>query len=272
MKLLKKEYLQRNKLFLLLISFIFIQNCAHLKRETRSQPEKILTRVADVLKLYSQEKTKKNRLIADGKIKIETRESTHSFDFDVALHAPTSTRLELSHTLGGTLAILITNPQEYLFYDINDKVVHKGKDKISVVPNLFPSSLSPVELTHVLLNQFPLPQTKKNLDLIYDTHENAYQLSFLANSKKWRVLLDPTQFYLLEIHVLDLDESPYLSVAYYHFQKIKEGLYFPQYVKIDSPKTQASLLLRYESLSFEKLVYPHFFKLDVPEGVETIRN
>ena len=269
---MKKEYLPLSRSFVLLIGFVFIQNCASLKRETRAQPEKILTSAEHVLKLHALEKAYKKQLIADGKIKIETENSTNSFDFDLAAQFPSSTRLELSHALGGTLAILVTKPQQYLFYEVNEKVVHKGKDKITVLPGLFPYSSTPAELTQVLLNQFPMPRVKKNLELIYNVQENAYQISFLAHSKKWRFLLDPTQFYLLEAHIRELDGSPYLSVAYYHFRKIKEGIYFPQYVKIDSPKTHASMLLRYESLNFEKLLRPHFFKLDIPEGVEIIRN
>ena len=272
MKLLKKECPPRNRLFILLISLVFIQNCASLKREERSKPLHILTSYERVLKLHSLEKSQKKQLIADGKIKIETESTTQSFDFDLAVKYPSQTRLELSHALGGTLAILVTNPQEYLFYDVGDKVVHKGKDKISVVPSLFPYSLTPAELTHILLNQFPIPRAMKNVKLAYNAQENAYEIIFLADFKKWQILLDPTQFYVLEVQIRELDESPYLSVAYYHFRNIKEGLYFPQYVKIDFPKTNASLLLRYESLNFEKELHPHFFKLDIPEGLEIIRN
>jgi len=272
LKLLKKEYLPRNKISFLIISFIFIQSCASLKREARPQPEKILTRAEDVLKLHAQEKSKKNKLVADGKIKIETESATHSFDFDLAAQFPISTRLEFSHTLGGTLAILVTNPNEYLFYEINEKLVHKGKDRVSVLPSLFPYPLTTAELTQVLLNQFPIPSVKKSLEFVYNTHENAYEISFLAQSKKWKFLFDPTQFYVLGVSIRELDESLHLSVEYYHFTKVKEGLYFPKVLKIDSTLTHATLLLRYDNLNFEKPLYTDFFKLDIPEHVEIIRN
>ena len=269
---MKKEYLPQNRLLLLIISFIFVQSCASLKREARPQPENILTRTEDVLRLHAQDQSKKNRLVADGKIKIETESATHSFDFDLAAQFPISTRLEFSHTLGGTLAILVTNPQEYLFYEINEKLVHKGRDRISVLPSLFPYPLTTAELAQVLLNQFPMPSVKKNLDFTYNAHENAYEISFLAQSKKWRFLFDPTQFYLLGVSIRKLDESLHLSVEYYHFTKIKEELYFPKVLKIDSPLTHATLLLKYENLNFEKPLHADFFKLDIPEHVEIIRN
>lgn len=277
MKRLKKEYpLLASKILQIWIpafaGMTLLLSCAHIPKETREKPTYILTSPTPVLKKHLEKTKYLKNIIGEGKIRIKSSHKKFVFDFLLAVKKPFSVRLESSHSLGGTLGILVTNPKEFLYYDIEQKTLYKGKDRIHILPNIFPYELTTKEIVGSITHSFPLPEVIKNELFSYDEKENVYKMTFEGNEKKWQVLFDPNNYSILEINIEDLKTSTSTLIQYSNFEKLKSNFYFPKTVKLFSPSTKMNFELTFDKVEFPQKISQDFFHLSVPKSVITVQN
>ena len=251
---------------------ILLPHCAHVPKDYREKPTFILPNPIPLLKYHEGKAKATNSIIGEGKIRIKSSHKKFVFDFLLAAHTPSSLRLESSHSLGGTLGILVTNPKEFLYYDIEQKTLYKGKNRIHILPDVFPYELTTKEIVGCVTHTFPLPQDMKNMVFNYDEKENVYKIVFYSNKKKWQILFDPVHHFILEMNMEDLKTASTTMIQYGNFEKIKSNFYFPKIIKLFSPSTKMNFELTFDKIEFPQKISSHFFHLSTPKGVITIQN
>ncbi|MBI2608685.1 MAG: DUF4292 domain-containing protein [Deltaproteobacteria bacterium] len=269
MKILKNDIppLLENKNVIFLFSFflcLFLSHCSTLKRAPREKPQHILSDSKKVLDQYYYLSKQKQSIKAQGKIRIQDGRRKYAFDFLMAANHPSSLRLEAEHSLGGTLAIIVTNPSQFIYYDLTKNTLYRGTNTLPILPYYFPYHFTKEELVGCLTLQFPLPRKIKDAHLEFNNQDNTYLLTFSNKNKFWKVSLDPHHFFTLDLEIRNSQNKAELEISYYQFKKIGKNKFLPQLIKLHSPLEGTQAEISFSEIETPPHLSPNFFKLSVP--------
>lgn len=244
--------------FLLIVSFLV--GCSATKTvedEESISAERIVKRI-------EANRRKIKSFVGIGTITVITKELNTKSNFRVEIKKPDSLKVSFYGPFGIDLATALVTPKDFIFFDmINNKVI-KGKAKQGIIKEILKVNFPHDELIDAVTGSANLTNKISLTPEISKVEDNKYQLVYPDSSQNIisKILIDISSLKLLNLFITDLKGKINYQAEYDSFRKVDE-VYIPHTINIEDKINNQKLKIEYRKIEINK--FSDKLKIEIPD-------
>jgi len=177
---------------------------------------------------------------------------------------PDSLKVSFYGPFGIDLATALVTPKDFIFFDmINNKVI-KGKAKQGIIKEILKVNFPHDELIDAVTGSANLTNKISLTPEISKIEDNKYQLVYPDSSQNIisKILIDISSLKLLNLFITDLKGKINYQAEYDSFRKVDE-VYIPHTINIEDKINNQKLKIEYRKIEINK--FSDKLKIEIPD-------
>lgn len=243
---------------LLIVSFFFGCSATRIIEDEESlSAERIVKRI-------EANRRKVKSFVGVGTISVFTKELNTKSNFRIEIKKPDSLKVSFYGPFGIDLAAALVTPNDFLFFDmINNKVI-KGKANKETISEILKVNFPHDELIDAITGSANLSNKISLTPEISKIEESKYQLVYPDSSNNiiTKISIDIASLNLLKLLITDLNGKTNYLAEYDNFRKVEE-VYIPYNINIEDKINNQKLKIEYRKVEVNK--FSEKLKIEVPD-------
>ncbi len=204
-----------------------------------------------------------------GTVGVSSTEINTSISFKVKLIRPDSVFVDFYGPFGIDLAQTIITSNNFIFYDMMNNLVYKGRSDNDVLKKIFKIDLTFGELMDILVGSVNLTQKLTREPDGYEVVYDKYILTYDENNskRKSKYLVDVRDLAVTQYQLLNKSDEIIVEGIYSNF-KTMENIPVPYSIKIERKIEKQELNIEYRKIDLNKNDVQ--IKIEIPDDAEIV--